>query len=93
MTDNGTRRLTPWFLFGQALGTFRARWKRVLGVGAVVTAFTVTAGTLLDLMFENKEAQNDGKIALGFALASVALERGERIRHDLPFGRAGSHCR
>ena len=73
MTDNGTRRLTPWFLFGQALGTFRARWKRVLGVGAVVTAFTVTAGTLLDLMFENKEAQNDGKIALGFALASVAL--------------------
>lgn len=73
MTDNDTRRLTPWFLFGQALRTFAARWKRVLGVGAVVTAFTVTVGTLLELMFEHQEAQNDGKVAWAFAFASIAL--------------------
>ena len=45
----------------------------MLGVGAVVTAFTVTVGTLLELMFESKEAQNDGKGRVAFAFASIAL--------------------
>ena len=73
MTDNDTQQLTPWFLFGQALRTFVARWKRVLGVGVVVTTFTVTVGTLLELMFEHKQEQNDGKVAWAFAFASIAL--------------------
>ena len=51
MTDKYTRRLTPWFLFAEALGTFRRRWKRVIGVGVTVTIFSVSVGTLLDLMF------------------------------------------
>jgi hypothetical protein len=73
MTDTARPRLTPWFLFREAARTFAARWKRVLGVGATVTAFTVVVSTLLDMMFESKEAQTDGKVALAFALASVGL--------------------
>ena len=73
MTDKYTRRLTPWFLFAEALGTFRRRWKRVIGVGVTVTIFSVSVGTLLDLMFEDKQAQNDGKTAIAFALAALAL--------------------
>lgn len=73
MTDAARLRLTPWFLFREAAGTFVARWKRVLGVGAAVTAFTVVATTLLDMMFDSQRAQNDGKVALVFALASLAL--------------------
>jgi hypothetical protein len=70
MTDNYTRRLTPWFLFGEAFATFRARWKRVLGLGAAVSAVTITSDSLLDVIFDNADPST---ATVGLALVLISL--------------------
>jgi len=73
MTDIATRRLTPWYLFVEAFGTFKARWKRVLGLGLFISAVAVTSDSLLDEMFDNVGDDVSGTVAFVVIAASLAL--------------------
>ncbi len=73
MTDIYTRRITPWFLFGEAIATFRARWKRVLGIGVTVSTVAIITHSLLDLLFEHGRENNSGAVSFALVLASIAL--------------------
>jgi hypothetical protein len=67
------RRLTPPLLFRQAWGTFIARWKRVLGLGAVVSAVAITSDSALDVLFENYRDTATGVVLFAVIMASIAL--------------------
>jgi hypothetical protein len=73
MTDIYTRRLTPWFLFVEAFRTFRARWKRVLGIGLPVSAVAIVTAQLLDDLFDQKEYATSGAVASAVVLASLSV--------------------
>ena len=57
VTNKRARQLTPWFLFAEALGTFRRRWKRVIGVGVTVTVSASGVAPRLDV--RGRAAQNN----------------------------------
>lgn len=67
------RRLTPLLLFRQAWGTFTARWKRVLGLGVVVSAVAIVSDSLLDVLLENHRGTAEGLALFAVIMASVAL--------------------
>jgi len=73
MTDPYTRRLTPWFLFAQAWGTFRDRWARVLGIGLPVSAVAIVTTHLLDDLFDHNRDPTSNVVSLGLVLASVSI--------------------
>ena len=94
MTDNVHAAAHALVSLRRGARTFRARWKRVIGVGVMVTVFTVTVGTLLDLMFEHKagaERREDRDRRSRWR--ALALERGQRVRYDVPFRCARPHRR
>jgi len=70
MTGIDSRRLTPWFLFAEAFGTFRARWRRVLVLGAVVSAVAITSDSLLDVLFERVDPST---ATAGFAIVAASI--------------------
>jgi hypothetical protein len=70
--DYGVK-LTPRLLFGQAWGTFTGRWKRVLGLGAFVSAIAITSDSALDVLVENNRDTATGLALFGLVMASLAL--------------------
>jgi hypothetical protein len=73
MTDTLSRRLTPWFLFVEAFRTFCARWRRVLGIGALVSAFAITSDSLLDAMLSAQRDDATGGVLFVIVVVSLAL--------------------
>lgn len=73
MTDLHTQRLTPWLLFVQAFGTFKARWPRVLGIGVTVAAVAITSDSLLDLVLDGPRDEASGVVLFMVLTASLAL--------------------
>jgi hypothetical protein len=66
-------RLTPLLLFRQAWSTFKARWKRVLGLGAVVSAVAITSDSLLDILIEHHRDTATGIALFVVVMVSIAF--------------------
>jgi hypothetical protein len=73
VTDIYTRRLTPWFLFTSAWSTFTARWRRVVGVGVIVSAVSIVSTSALDVLFDQSSDSSSGAVTFALAMASLAI--------------------
>jgi hypothetical protein len=73
MSDRFSGPLRVRRLFADAWSTLRERPRRVLGLGIVVSAFTITSDRLLEVLSDDARDSTTGALTAAVVMASVAL--------------------